>query len=94
MAKTSKLLAALDAHKGKDYKLEKQKKLQKQATKRKRSINSTPTLGRELEPNVGLQISSAPPQADTESDGWKSDESEDTAPRAVCQTLDSLQIRY
>ncbi|KAI9736139.1 MAG: rRNA-processing protein and EBNA1-binding protein ebp2 [Cirrosporium novae-zelandiae] len=36
MAKKSKLFAALDAEKGRDYKLEKQKKLQKQAEKRKR----------------------------------------------------------
>ncbi|KAL8842150.1 MAG: hypothetical protein Q9176_002843 [Flavoplaca citrina] len=37
MAKKSKLLSALDAHKNVDYGLQKQKKLQKQAAKRKRS---------------------------------------------------------
>ncbi|KAL9131830.1 MAG: hypothetical protein Q9217_000357 [Psora testacea] len=37
MAKKSKLLAALDAHRGRDHKLEKQRKLRKQAEKRKRS---------------------------------------------------------
>ena len=37
MAKKSKLLAALDAHKGVDHELERQKKLQKQAARRKRS---------------------------------------------------------
>lgn len=37
MAKKSKLLSALDAHKNVDYSLQKQKKLQKQAAKRKRS---------------------------------------------------------
>jgi len=36
MAKKSKLKAALDAHKAKDYKLEHQKKLRKQAAKLKR----------------------------------------------------------
>ncbi|KAL8658155.1 MAG: hypothetical protein Q9226_001238 [Calogaya cf. arnoldii] len=37
MAKKSKLLSALDAHKNVDHDLQKQKKLQKQAAKRKRS---------------------------------------------------------
>lgn len=47
MAKKSKLSAALDAHKGVDYSLLKQKKLQKQAQKKKKakqaghSINGT-----------------------------------------------------
>lgn len=36
MAKKSKLLAALDAHKGRNFYLEKQKKLQKAAEKRKK----------------------------------------------------------
>ncbi|KAG5300835.1 rRNA processing protein [Histoplasma ohiense] len=37
MAKKSKLLLALDAHKGRDYQLERQKKLQKAAEKKKRA---------------------------------------------------------
>ncbi|KAL8695781.1 MAG: hypothetical protein Q9224_003167, partial [Gallowayella concinna] len=37
MAKKSRLLSALDAHKNLDHSLERQKKLQKQAAKRKRS---------------------------------------------------------
>ncbi|ODH53144.1 hypothetical protein GX48_00680 [Paracoccidioides brasiliensis] len=37
MAKKSKLLLALDAHKGRNYELERQKKLQKAAEKRKRT---------------------------------------------------------
>lgn len=37
MAKKSKLLSALDAHKGRDFEKERQKKLQKAAEKRKRS---------------------------------------------------------
>jgi len=36
MPKSSKLLSALDAHKGRDYEQEKQKKLVKSANKRKR----------------------------------------------------------
>ena len=46
MAK-SKLIAALDAHKGRDHKLERQKKLQKEATKRKRSKISTSNTAEE-----------------------------------------------
>ncbi|KAL8655167.1 MAG: hypothetical protein Q9226_003160, partial [Calogaya cf. arnoldii] len=41
MAKKSKLLSALDAHKNVDHDLQKQKKLQKQAAKRKRSKESS-----------------------------------------------------
>ncbi|KAL8760212.1 MAG: hypothetical protein Q9199_000235 [Rusavskia elegans] len=41
MAKKSKLLSALDAHKNVDYGLQKQKKLQKQAAKRRRSKEPT-----------------------------------------------------
>ncbi|KLJ09534.1 hypothetical protein EMPG_15060 [Blastomyces silverae] len=37
MVKKSKLLSALDAHKGRDYELERQKKLQKAAERRKRA---------------------------------------------------------
>ena len=64
MAKRSKLLAALDAHKGRDFKVEHQKKQQKQAERRKRSKATKP----DAEPgNV---------ENDGESDGWESDESE------------------
>lgn len=58
MAKKSKLLTALDAHKGRDYEAEKRKKLQKAAEKRKRSkqhnkeeVNGVPTA-EELEDAV------------------------------------------
>ena len=37
MAKRSKLLSALDAHRGRDFEKERQQKLQKTAAKRKRS---------------------------------------------------------
>lgn len=39
MAKKSKLLSALDAHKNRDYGLERQKKMQKAAEKKKRAKN-------------------------------------------------------
>lgn len=40
MAKKSKLLSALDAHKNRDYGLERQKKMQKSAEKKKRAKNA------------------------------------------------------
>ena len=40
MAKKGKLLSALDAHKGRDYELERQKKLQKHGVKKKRKRGS------------------------------------------------------
>jgi rRNA-processing protein EBP2 len=39
MVKKSKLFAALDAHKGRDYEKERQKKLAKAAEKKKRAQN-------------------------------------------------------
>lgn len=84
MAKKSKLLAALDAHKGKDYKIEKQKKFQKQAAKRKRLNPRKENPDTELE-SLGAAIavngSSFPPQPG--SDGWESDRSEEVLPVAV-----------
>ncbi|KAH0551596.1 hypothetical protein GP486_007186 [Trichoglossum hirsutum] len=41
MARKSKLLAALDMHRGRDYKLERQKKLAKKATRAKKSRKTT-----------------------------------------------------
>lgn len=71
MAKKSKLLAALDAHKGRDYKLEHQKKLQKQAERRKCSTVTKPDVE-----NPDLEI-------DAENSGWESDESEAVEPMTV-----------
>lgn len=56
MPKSSKLLTALDRYKGKDYKLQKQKKLQKDAEKKKRakvSETSAKEEGQELESKEG-----------------------------------------
>lgn len=53
MAKKGKLLSALDAHKGRDFKLEHQKKLQKNAEKRKRS--KLDESGAEEEDNSGSE---------------------------------------
>ena len=73
MAK-GKLVAALDAHKGKDYNLIKQKKLQKAAEKRKR-LKPQSSASEEKE-NVDTRVDGTMPQPDVESEGWKSDESE------------------
>lgn len=53
MVTKSKLLSALDAHKGKNYELEKQKKLQKQAAKRKRLNSPKDIPNKELEGVAG-----------------------------------------
>lgn len=82
MAKKSKLLAALEAHKGKDYKLEKQKILQKKAEKRKKTKQreqSKDTEEGEKTPEDKESIV----QPDAVSEGWESDESENVAPAAV-----------
>ena len=41
MARKSKLLSALDAHRGRDYEAEKQKKLRKQGEKRAKNKRAT-----------------------------------------------------
>ena len=82
MAK-SKLLTALDAHRGRNYKVEKQKKLQKQAAKKKRSKppaqnNSEQKEDDETEVN-GITV----PMPGAESEGWESEESEAAEPGPV-----------
>ena len=81
MAKKSKLLAALDAHKGRDYQAEKQKKQQKQA-KKKKHLKKTKAPEEEKE-NLELVTNGAAPVLQSESDGWESDESEAAGPTTV-----------
>ena len=83
MAKKSKLLAALDAHQGRDYKLEKQKKLQKQAARKIRTKAPGPIL--EEKENAAVQANSIQPMPQDESDGWESDGSEAAGETAVCR---------
>lgn len=71
----SKLLKALDAHKGRDYKLEKQKRQQKEAAKRKTSKAPAPNGGEEKE-DAEKPVNGNVPKSDAESEGWESDESE------------------
>ena len=83
MAKKSKLLAALDAHQGRNYKVEKQKKLQKQAAKKIRT--KAPGSIVEEKENAEVQANSILPMPQDESDGWESDESEAAGEIDVCR---------
>lgn len=74
MAKKGKLLVALDAHKGRDYRLEKQKKKQKQAAKKKRAVAQGSDW--EEKENVEARPNATAPIRQDGSDGWESDESE------------------
>ena len=82
MAK-SKLLTALDAHRGRDYKVEKQKKLQKQAAKKKKS---KAPVSNHLEEEAGVEseVNGTIPMPEAESEGWESDESSTAEPGPVC----------
>ena len=81
MAKKSKLFAALDAHKGRDYIFERQKKQQKQAEKKKRLKATKPDV-KEKE-NLEVNAEGTVPVLEAESDGWESDESEATKSMTV-----------
>lgn len=86
MAKKSKLLAALDAHKGRDYKLEKQKKLQRQAVKRKKARLQIQSA--EAESEIEAETKTEIPingrhELGEESEGWESDGGEDALPQTV-----------
>lgn len=77
MAKKSKLFAALDAYKGKDYEQEKQKKFQKKAVKRKAArpeLLDQGVLSGSNDERKSIDASIA--QLEMESEGWESDESE------------------
>ena len=86
MARKSKLLAALDSQKGRDFNLEKQKKLQKQAVKRKRSKacpEGQQTVEDERE-DVKIVTQNSRIRAEAENDGWESGESEAALLGNVC----------
>lgn len=82
MVKKSKLLAALDAYKGKDYKLEKQKILQKKAEKRKNEKQREQSEDTE-EGEKKTKAKKSIVQPDAGSEGWESSESENAAPATV-----------
>lgn len=85
MAKKGKLLVALDAHKGRDYELEKQKKQQKQAAKKKRAKAHGPDW--EEKENVEARLNATAPMREDGSDGWESDESEAAEDTTVRRAL-------
>ena len=83
MARKSKLLAALDAHKRRDYKLEKQQKSQKQAEKRKKSRATGHRPNGEEDGNDMPELKGDRSKLADESDGWESAESEEAAAEVV-----------
>ena len=86
MARKSKLLAALDAHKGRDFMLEKQKKLQKQAEKRKRlkTVEKSPDADNSVESGVGgVDLNGAAAESGDENSGFESEESGGATPITV-----------
>jgi rRNA-processing protein EBP2 len=77
MAKKSKLLAALDAHKGRNYELERQKGLQKKAEKRKNAQVAATSLEDEALFKDNVQGNGSGSQLEEDNEGWESEESED-----------------
>lgn len=73
MAK-SKLIAALDAHKGKNYKLIKQKKQEKEAAKKRKTQAPAPDSQEKENVEAGANGTTDPFEA--ESEDWESDESD------------------
>ncbi|CAF9904282.1 MAG: rRNA-processing protein and EBNA1-binding protein ebp2 [Heterodermia speciosa] len=83
MARKSKLLAALYAHKGGDYKVEKQKKMQKEAEKRKRSRATRDKSNGEEDENIKTELKGDSIRIADESDGWESAESEESRAEVI-----------
>ncbi len=89
MARKGKLLVALDAHKDRDYKLEKQKRQQKEAVKKKQTKSHGPDSEKA---NVKARPDATASMPETESDGWESDESEAADDISVCRASENLNI--
>lgn len=88
MVKKSKLLEALDAYKGRDYRVEKQMKQQKQAAKMKRTRAQRPNF--EEKENIEARPNGMASMPDVKSDGWESDESEAAQDTTVCRATTIL----
>lgn len=91
MARKSKLLAALDAQQGRDHNLEKQKKFQKQAVKRKKAHPQTSNkTAAEIQAEGGAQVdvpaNGVEHHSELDSEGWESDASQDTSFPTVGQS--------
>lgn len=78
MAKKSKLLTALDAHKGRNINLEKQRKQEKQAAKRKHARAQDEVDEKE---NLDLEADGAASESGDEYDGWETEQSQDVGMR-------------
>ena len=89
MVKKSKLLAALDAHKGRNYELERQKALQKKAEKRKRMQAGSKSLENGNADQSVVNDDGSEPQVDDESESLVSDVSVSHLPLVV-STIGSL----
>ena len=90
MARKGKLLVAFDAHKGRDYTLEKQKKQQKQAAKKKRT--KVQRSDWEEKENIGAKPNATVHAPEAESEGWESDESEAVVDTTVCRAFPILLL--
>ena len=82
---------ALDSYRGRNYKVEKQKKLQKQAAKKKRAKAPVSTDAEQRE-DVEREVNGTIPMPEAESEGWESegwesDESEAVEPGPVCGNI-------
>lgn len=91
MAPKSKLLAALDAHRGRDIQAERQKKLRKQAEKKRKGkqqhlqeeeqgIEKTGDGENHKEPGgskIGEESADGLPEQEVNGDQWETEESED-----------------
>lgn len=87
MAKKGKLLTALDAHMGRNYKVQKQKALQKRAEKKKKKAKQAPYSpeGEDAdEHGARLKVNGDVLSTEEDSDGWESEKSKD-APTAVSE---------
>ena len=82
MTKKSRLLAALEAHRGRDYKLERQKKQRKEADKRKKLRQLQPSTV-ENEGRGSTPTSSTFEGQDIKSDVWGSEGIKGAASLAV-----------
>ena len=90
MVKKSKLLVALDAYKGRDYRLEKQMKQQKQAAKTKRTRSQRSNS--EEKENVEARPYGTASVPEVESNGLESDASEAALDTTVCRAIVILTI--
>ncbi|MCJ1247750.1 rRNA-processing protein and EBNA1-binding protein ebp2 [Trapelia coarctata] len=89
MVKKSKLLAALDAHKGRNYEQERQKSLQKKAEKRKKAKTATKSFEDEDLVEDNAEGNSSAAQLEEDSEGWESEDVEGVVEGAHLDNLEA-----